>query len=654
MNITGIKAVILAGSGEFCASSSAPRLSTALWPIAGRTVLERLLRHLADEGVNQAVICSNGCKDYIAQSINDTAGIDLKFVQDTFPLGTAGSIRDAVRGQCDEPMLVIQAAMVTPPPLAELWKEHTKAKATLTLALNPVSDHTAEGEMAGIYICDPSILAYIPEIGYCDIKETLVPNLIAEGKMVHAVRLAQPAGNFRQMHDFLNSVAGGLGRSNGSESGISALVKKQRENVYIHPEARVDPKARIIGPAIIMEHVSVAPDAVIVGPCIAEAHSEIGFGSLVSQSVLWSGARIGENCEVQNSLLDHQARVRGGQVAQTKYIRPQRFCFYQSSLGKLYRILQHKLEPSCAKIRRTGQKIIQTIVPSNAVRRLVIPAMKIIILFVAMIWSYRATLSDLWHTWSQNDEYSCGLLVPFLAVYLVWAKRAEWKHLKFNPSWWGVVIFLGAQIFRYFGLFFTYESAEQLSLIFSIAGLVLFVLGWQFFRKWSPILLFLVLMLPLPKRIENKITLPLQSGATSSAVFCLELLGYDVKQQENIIHIQDTTVAIDEACNGLRMATAFFVISGLVVLLIKRTWWEKLILLLSTLPIALVCNTIRLTITAIAFTYLEGDFWEKMFHDFGGYAMMPLALGIVVFELWLLIKLTTPPEEIKEREIREY
>jgi exosortase/archaeosortase family protein len=93
------------------------------------------------------------------------------------------------------------------------------------------------------------------------------------------------------------------------------------------------------------------------------------------------------------------------------------------------------------------------------------------------------------------------------------------------------------------------------------------------------------------------------------------------------------------------MITAFFIISGLVVLLVKRAWWEKLVVLISSLPIALLCNTIRLTITAIFFTILKGEYWERLFHDFGGYAMMPLALAAIVAELWLLTKLTTLPEK---------
>jgi len=190
-----------------------------------------------------------------------------------------------------------------------------------------------------------------------------------------------------------------------------------------------------------------------------------------------------------------------------------------------------------------------------------------------------------------------------------------------------------------------YGSLEMLSIALSIAALVLFFFGWRLFRKVSTILLFLCLMLPWPKQVEATVALPLQRWATSSAVFCLQIMGYEVVAEGNIIHIGQATVAVAEACNGLRMITAFFVIGGLVALLVERAWWQKLIVLASCLPIALVCNTARLTITAIAFTIVNHENLEVIFHDFGGYAMMPLALAGIVAELWLLAKLTTPPAE---------
>jgi exosortase len=192
-----------------------------------------------------------------------------------------------------------------------------------------------------------------------------------------------------------------------------------------------------------------------------------------------------------------------------------------------------------------------------------------------------------------------------------------------------------------------YRSAEWISLVLSLAALVLLLFGWRMLWRLAPILLFVCLMLPWPNRIQTAVTLPLQRWATSSAVFCLELVGYEILRDGNVIHIGDASVAVAEACNGLRMITAFFVISGLVALLIQRSWWEKLFVLASSLPIALLCNTLRLTITAIFFTILEGESWEKLFHDFGGYAMMPLALAMIVGELLLLTRLTTPPAEEK-------
>jgi len=282
---------------------------------------------------------------------------------------------------------------------------------------------------------------------------------------------------------------------------------------------------------------------------------------------------------------------------------------------------------------------------AQADRKSVLVFLASCLVLVAFLWSYQSGLADLWKLWRISDEYSSGLLVPFLAVYILWSRRSEIARCPIKPSLWGLGAFAAAQVVRLLGLFLMYGSAERLSIVMSIAALVLLLFGWQFFKKVSPILLFLCLMLPLPNLIQYYVGLHLQRYATASAVFCLEVIGYEVIREGNIIHIGDASVAVAEACNGLRMITAFLVISGLVVLLVRRALWEKLVILASSLPIALMCNTIRLAVTAMFFTVLEGEHWEKIFHDFGGYAMMPLALAAIVGELWLLAKLTTLPAE---------
>jgi exosortase len=276
-------------------------------------------------------------------------------------------------------------------------------------------------------------------------------------------------------------------------------------------------------------------------------------------------------------------------------------------------------------------------------RKIVLTSLASVALLIAFVWSYRSGLADLWQLWQKSDEYSSGLLVPFLAVYILWARRSDIARCPVKPSAWGLLAFAVAQAIRFLGLLLMYSSAERLSIVLTIAALILLLFGWQLLRKVSPILLFLCLMLPWPNLMQYHVGQNLQRYATSSAVFCLEVVGYDIVREGNVIHIGDASVAVAEACNGLRMITAFFVISGLVALLVNRAWWEKLIILLSSLPIALLCNTVRLAITAIFFTVLEGEHWEQTFHDFGGYAMMPLALAAIVAELWLLTKLTVLP-----------
>ena len=146
------------------------------------------------------------------------------------------------------------------------------------------------------------------------------------------------------------------------------------------------------------------------------------------------------------------------------------------------------------------------------------------VVLAVFLWSYWPTIIDLWNIWRRSDEYSSGLLVPFLAIYIAWSRRAQITQCRIKPSLWGLFFFLAAQFIRYLGLYFMYDSGERLSLVISLGALVLLLFGWRLFGKVITILIFLGLMLPLPRRLEATITLPLQQWATASAVFFLEVL----------------------------------------------------------------------------------------------------------------------------------
>jgi exosortase len=640
-----IKAIILAGSRDFNRCPLASRLPTALWPIAEKRAIDKLLVHLAKQGVGRAVICSNGDGSLLAESIHTDNRLKLKFLREQLPSGTAGCVRDAASGGTDELLLILPASMICPPKINVLISAHREGRSDLTMVFNPVyGNDKLMGESAGIYICETSVLEHIPKEGYFDIKEGLIPELLRAGKSVHTAILPNHVANFRDWREYLCAIADYLENTPKLNADLKLCKRDNSQTVWMAANSMVNPAARIYGRVVIMDGACISEGAVIFGPTILGRDVCIGKDSIVVNSVLWDGAQVGPNCEIQRCLIDYNVAVRGNTVVEEEAIPFRSEGMLESLFGSVFKVaknnanrFQHALQLQLGKLNRKLPDWVQ----SHKAK--IVPLFAAGILLVAFLWSYWPGLINLWNTWQRSDEYSSGLLVPFLTIYILWARRYDLAQCRIGPSFWGLFAFVAAQAVRLFGLFFMYGSAENLSIALSIAALVLLLFGWQFLRKVYTVLLFLCLMLPWPNRIQAAVALPLQSWATSSAVFCLEVMGYEVIQEGNIIHIGQSSVAVAEACNGLRMITAFFVISGLVVLLVKRAWWEKLVVLLSSLPIALLCNTVRLTVTALAFTVLDGEHWEKIFHDFGGYAMMPLALAAIVTELWLLAKLTTLP-----------
>jgi exosortase len=642
------KVIILVGSRDFGRCPIASRLSTAFWPIAGESVLKRLLRHLADQGIKQAVVCGSDVSSLPDKSDLTNDRLVLSFFEETLPVGTAGCIREAVGNVTEELIVVFPASIVRPPEIDLLMKAHLDGQSDLTVILNPYCQNdTGTREASGIYVCNQEILKYIPEEGYLDIKEGLIPKLLHAGRTVHASTLPYHAGNFRNRQEYLYAVSSFLEDSPKLNGDLKLLKHSDCRDVWVAQSAVIEPQARINGPVVIMDGSTVSSGVVVLGPAVIEKNVTINKDSVVINSVLWDEALVGSSCQIRKCVVDYHGVVRDNAVLEGESVPFKPARMFKRKVNAVSVVIKNnvkRLQPVLCPLDKISDRLSNYLWLS---RKNILTLLASGFIFIAFLWSYWPGLVELWELWRQSDEYSSGLLVPFLAVYILWSRRDDIARCSVKPSIWGLFAFAGAQAVRFFGLFLMYSSAERLSIVLSIASLVLLLFGFKFFKKISPILLFLCLMLPLPSVIQYYVGLNLQRWATSSAVFCLETLGYAVTQEGHTIEIGNVSVAVLEACNGLRMITAFFVISGLVVLLVQRKWWEKLVILISSLPIALLCNTIRLTVTSIFFTVLEGEYWEKIFHDFGGYAMMPLALAAVVVELWLMAKLTVLPTKEK-------
>jgi exosortase len=205
-----------------------------------------------------------------------------------------------------------------------------------------------------------------------------------------------------------------------------------------------------------------------------------------------------------------------------------------------------------------------------------------------------------------------------------------------------------AETIRIYGILSLRFSAERYALVLAVAGLVLLVAGWQVFRRVAWILLFLFLMFPLPGRVDRMIAGPLQRLATTGSVVLLEAVGTSVSQQGNVVTLgENTPIAVAEACSGLRMLTAFVMVAAFVAYMVNRPRWQKALLLFSSIPVAVICNIVRISATAVLILHVSSEVGEKFFHDFAGLAMMPAAVLLLFGELWLLERLVAterPPE----------
>ncbi|MDI6451823.1 exosortase/archaeosortase family protein [Anaerobaca lacustris] len=274
----------------------------------------------------------------------------------------------------------------------------------------------------------------------------------------------------------------------------------------------------------------------------------------------------------------------------------------------------------------------------------------IVIAILALValttWSYWPTLVSLFNAWQRNEDYSAGQLVPLVAVFFLWRNREGLKDCTLAACWWaGLPLLILSQVFRMHG-FFTYRlSAERYSIVLTVGAWVLMVAGWQVLRRVVWILLFLFLMFPLPGRLHSGVSDPLQRLATTGSVFLLEAFGVPADQQGNIVMLNDNIpMAVAEACSGLRMLTAFVIVTAFIAYMVKRPRWQKAVLLAASIPVAVVANMIRIVATGVIMLHVSVEIGEKFFHDFAGLVMMPAAVSLLFGLLALMDVLVTVPQ----------
>lgn len=314
--------------------------------------------------------------------------------------------------------------------------------------------------------------------------------------------------------------------------------------------------------------------------------------------------------------------------------------------------------------------------------------------------------------WERDPQYSHGYMVPIIALVLLWYRHEqlemgrprnlksgwglllagiaaffilpqsilaiwgflavgiavvgaglllapeEFQPAEFRPTWWGLPVLLIGVGLRVFAGYFYIEWFDRLSLIPVLTGLVLLTVGWRGFRWGWPAVLFVIFMIPLPHSLEGILRDPLRLVGTKASTYLMQTCSLpafaDGNRNEIIVGGMTQKIGVNEACSGLSMLIIFFALSTAVAVVMQRTVWEKILVVASAVPIAVIANVLRITITGMMLYWLQDEdvylgignlvlvdmtgtqFASSFFHDWAGWMMMPLALGLLWLELFLL------------------
>jgi len=256
-----------------------------------------------------------------------------------------------------------------------------------------------------------------------------------------------------------------------------------------------------------------------------------------------------------------------------------------------------------------------------------------------LMWAYWTTFAQLAARWGADPQYSHGYLVPLFATVLLWLRRSEFQADQLATNWWGLLLLLAGVGLRIAGAYYYVDWFDAISIVPVIGGICLLVGGLSFFVWAVPAVIFLFFMVPLPFRVETALQYPLRRIGTISSVYLMQTVGLPVLGEGNVIVMGETRIGVAEACSGIRMLMIFFALTTAVALVSPRPLWERIMLVMSALPIALFTNVIRITATGILYYMKQSELANLVFHDLAGWLMMPFALLLLWIELWLLSRI---------------
>lgn len=277
----------------------------------------------------------------------------------------------------------------------------------------------------------------------------------------------------------------------------------------------------------------------------------------------------------------------------------------------------------------------------------------VVVPFCAMFYDI---LFKIVRRWIVDPTWSHGFLIPLFSLYFLNQKQDRLLSLEPKPSYVGLaglVLCIGFYPINF--VQFQIAYFEYILVIPALISIVLFLGGWSILRTvWLPIT-YLFFAIPLPDRFYKSITIPMRSFAAEISTVVLNWIhGIEATANGAVIDVWYHKVKlvpsldVAEACSGMRLLMAFVALGVAMAYLHQRPIWQRIVLLLTTVPIAILCNVLRVIITALIYILWDPRYAQGIYHDLLGLLMLPLAFGLYGAIAWFMSNLYTEEEDEEE------
>ncbi|MEK7237324.1 MAG: exosortase, partial [Nitrospirota bacterium] len=258
---------------------------------------------------------------------------------------------------------------------------------------------------------------------------------------------------------------------------------------------------------------------------------------------------------------------------------------------------------------------------------------------VSLGYLYYDSLVFLFNHWIGSDDYSHGMFVPLISLFLIWQSRHRIAAAGITGSWWGMAIVIAGLFLYLVGELATLYVLQHLSLWIVLVGLVIGAIGLKAGRTIIFPLGYLLTSIPLPTFLYAGLSSQLQLWSSALGVGCLQLVGVTAFREGNVIDLGPVQLQVVEACSGIRYLLPLTSLALLCAYLFKDRMWKRVILVLSSIPISILVNGFRIGMIGVLVEWYGQGASEGFAHLFEGWVLFMASLGLLILEMWLLARI---------------